>query len=113
MEAALRRKKRTTRIAYRYPREKPKQPTAVIKRAIVDSSVHRIMCVSSKTDVFRRDLRICGLQSTTRATDQKVNFLINPQKVSLNKLNFLGRYKLRSDVKQIGSPSYNCNDFNG
>jgi hypothetical protein len=45
-------KKRMTRIANRYPGEKPKQPIAVIKRATIDSSVHQIMRVGGKTDAF-------------------------------------------------------------
>jgi hypothetical protein len=69
-----------TRIANRYPGEKPKKPTTVIKRATIDSCVHRIMCAGSKTDAFRRDLRIRGLRSTTRVTDQKVNFWSIPKK---------------------------------
>jgi hypothetical protein len=51
MEATLRRKKRTTR-SLSLPWRKPKQPTAIIKRATIDSSVHRIMRVSSQTVAF-------------------------------------------------------------
>jgi hypothetical protein len=40
-----------------------------------ESSIHPLTCVSIKTDVFRRDLHSRGLQSTIRATVQKVNFL--------------------------------------
>jgi hypothetical protein len=53
----------------------------------IDSSDFRIMHVSSQTVTFRQDLRIRGLRSTIRATDQKVNFWSTP-KVSPNQLNF-------------------------
>jgi hypothetical protein len=68
-------------------REKLIYPMIHIKRVIIDSSDLRIMRVSSQTVAFRRDLRIRGLRSTIRATDQKVNFGSTPE-VSLNQLKF-------------------------
>jgi hypothetical protein len=53
---------------------KPKQPTAIIKRATIDSSDLRIEHVNIKMVAFRRDLHIRGLRSTIGATDQKVKF---------------------------------------
>jgi hypothetical protein len=46
--------------------------TANIKLFICDSSDLRIKHISSKTDVFRRDLHICSLCSHIGATVQKV-----------------------------------------
>jgi hypothetical protein len=60
-----------------------------IKQGTIHSSVHQIMRVNSQMIVFRRDLRIRGLRSTIRATDQKLNFWSTPE-VSLNQLNFFG-----------------------
>jgi hypothetical protein len=48
--------------------------TAENKWVIHDFSILRIEHVSKKTDAFRRDLHIRSLQSTIRATVQKVKF---------------------------------------
>jgi hypothetical protein len=62
-------------------------PTVHIKQVTIHSSIHQIMRVSSQTAAFRRDLHICGLRSTIRAMNQKVNFW-STSEASLNKLNF-------------------------
>jgi len=38
----------------------------------------RIRCVSSRKNLFRWDLRVCGLWSSIRTTVQKVNFWSTP-----------------------------------
>jgi hypothetical protein len=48
-----------------------------IKLLTHDSSDLRIKHVNIKTVALRRDLRIRGLRSTTRATAQNVKFSIN------------------------------------
>jgi hypothetical protein len=49
------------------------------KQVIIDSSVLRIMHVSSKTVAFRRDLCIYCLRSTIGAACQKVKFWSTPE----------------------------------
>jgi hypothetical protein len=72
-----------------------------IKQVTIHSSIHRIMHVSSQTVAFRRDLRIRGLRSTIRATDQKVKFWSTP-KVSLNQPNFF-HYTFKAQALNMSS----------
>jgi hypothetical protein len=52
---------------------------AEIKRPTVNSYVLRIQCVSSRTNLFRQDIRIRGIRLSIGATIQMVNFLINSE----------------------------------